>query len=381
MRFGSNSSRQIAPRAGLAVAACALVFLPAGSAPAASKPTPVAQSSEASSSALIERIIDRWTPVSSELKQDVAIWRAQFRAVLDKSSMETLQTIDGMPAKSEGPNHTLVQAYGYAFRLAAANAGAALAKSAAGQATLKLGSATSDLVYVPITPCRAVDTRIVGGPINFQTQRDFFFYSDGANGFAGQGGDAGPLGTTCPSTVFAGGTPPAAAAATVTAVNTTAAGNFVVWGGGPASSAPTISALNWDQAGQVIANTTIIPGGLRAGGNLDFTVRYNGPSGSSNVVVDIVGYFIENTATALDCTTNAASVSIPSQFGVDTPLAYPGCPAGYTRTGGFCNGGGGTGTNGVYLIETGPATCTWRNTSGAAQTGNAVSQCCRVPGR
>jgi hypothetical protein len=380
MMPASTPRKNPAPLLGTGLALSALLFLPSGAASAAPKPSANVQST-ASSSTIIERIVDRWTPVSSDLKQDVALWRAQFRAVLEKSSAQTLQTIDAMPARAAGPNHTLTQAYGYAYRLAAADAGATMAKSAAGQSMLKLGSATSDLVFVPITPCRVVDTRNAGGPIGANTQRNFYYYSDGGNGFGAQGGDPGPLGTTCPSTVF-GGTPPAAAAATVTAVNTTAAGNFVVWGGGPSNSIPNTSALNWGQAGAVIANTTVVPGGLRVNGNLDFAVRYNGPTGSSDVVVDIVGYYVENVATALDCTTTLASGPLPiSNFTTDFTINYPACPTGYSQTGGFCNGGGNTGATGIYLIESGPTGCTWRNTSGATQTGNAVSQCCRVPGR
>ena len=108
-----------------------------------------------------------------------------------------------------------------------------------------------DLVYVPITPCRIVDTRNVGGPISAGNQVNFFYYSDTAGfSWSTQGGDAGPSPTACPATVLTsgGGTlgtdPPSAAVATVTAVNTTAAGNFVVWGGGPPTSIPNTSALN-----------------------------------------------------------------------------------------------------------------------------------------
>jgi hypothetical protein len=338
---------------------------------------------------IINRILDRWYPVASELKQDVAVWRAQFRAVLERASPQTLQSLDAMEAKSAGVNRTLVQAYQYAFAEAVADTGAQLAKETQRAATEKLGSPTTDLVFVGFKPCRIVDTRNVGGPIAAGTQVNFYYYSDGtpASWQTSQGGDPGAVATACPNTVLtaAGGTlgtvAPAAAVATVTAVNTSAAGNFIVWGGGSPSSIPNTSALNWDHAGEVIANTTVIPWGGRTGGNLDFTVRYNGPTGSSNVVVDVVGYMIENTATALDCTTTSNSGSIAIGTGTDSTVAYTACPTGYTRTGGFCNGGGSTGTSGIYLIESGPTSCVFRNLGGSAGTGFAVNQCCRVPGR
>ena len=192
-----------------------------------------------------------------------------------------------------------------------------------------------------------------------------------------QGGDAGAVGTACPGTVLS--VPPAAAMANIAADNTTAAGNYIAWGGSP--GIPNTSALNWDHAGEIISNTTVVPWGGRSGGNLDFTVRYNGPSGSANVVVDIMGYFIENAATALDCTTATTSQTINTGTGTDTTISYPACPAGYSRTGGYCNGGSGTGTGGIYLIESGQAACVFRNLGGTTPTGSAISQCCRVPGR
>lgn len=52
-----------------------------------------------------------------------------------------------------------------------------------------LGDADRDLVYVPVTPCRIIDTRVVGGPIPANGVRDF----DVADvvDFSVQGGDTG----------------------------------------------------------------------------------------------------------------------------------------------------------------------------------------------
>src|SRR5262249_14722646 len=138
-------------------------------------------------------------------------------------------------------------------------------------------------------------------------------HDDGNSSWATQGGTPGPSKTACPGTVVTsqGGTlgnvEPSAAMATVTVVNATAAGNWLIWGG--AGAPPTSSALNW-AVGQVLANTTVLPAGNRTGTGpggtvLDFAVKYNGPSGQADVVVDIVGYFVENQATALDCVNTA----------------------------------------------------------------------------
>ncbi|HEY2817062.1 MAG TPA: hypothetical protein VGK44_08015 [Casimicrobiaceae bacterium] len=369
------------------VLAVSSVAMPAIAAGITAKPSMAIQNNAASM--LINRILDRWYPVASLLHQDVAIWRAQFKSVLERTSLATLQTLDAMEAKDTGPNRTLITGYRQALATAVTDAASQLAGQASPGHVAKLGSATSDLVFVPLTPCRIVDTRVVGGPISAATQVNFYYYSENGtpSSWSTQGGDPGPVGTACPNTALAssGGTlgtvPPAAAVITITAVNTSAAGNFVVWGGGPITSVPNTSMLNWDHAGEVIANTTIIPWGGRTGGNLDFTVRYNGGTGSSNVVMDVVGYFIENAATALDCTTTTNSGPINIGTGSDTTLNYPACPAGYSRTGGYCNGGASTGTSGIYVVETGATACVFRNLGGGTATGNAISQCCRVPGR
>jgi hypothetical protein len=377
----------------LAVAAAAAIGSSSAAAAAQELQDRGADSSAAAatelSAPIVNRILDRWHPVANDLREDVAVWRAQFGAILKRASMATLLAIDAMSTQGGSVNRSRVQLYRTAYAMAVTDAGEQVSRKLRAAQGAKLGSPTKDLVFIGFTPCRIVDTRVSGQGISAQTQRNFYFYSDGtpASWGTSQGGDAGPTQTACPGTAFTslGGTlgsvPPAAAVATVTAVNTTAAGNFVVWGGGPPSSLPNTSALNWDHAGQVIANTTVIPWGGRTGGKQDFAVRYNGPSGFSDVVIDVVGYFIENEATPLDCTTTTNSGTVPINTGSDTTLDYPACPAGYSRTGGYCNGGGGTGTSGMYVVETGPVACIFRNLGAQDRTGGAVAQCCRVPGR
>ena len=53
---------------------------------------------------------------------------------------------------------------------------------------------------------------------------------------------------------------------------------------GGANPIPLASALNWTAPGDLLANTTVIPGGGRSGSGpggavKDFAVKYNGPSG------------------------------------------------------------------------------------------------------
>jgi hypothetical protein len=168
---------------------------------------------------------------------------------------------------------------------------------------------------------------------------------------------------------------PSAAVATVTVVNPTAAGNLVVWGG--AGTFPQSSALNFS-AGQTIANTTVIPwGGRVSAGVEDFTVRYNGPSGQADVVVDVVGFFVQNTATALDCVLPAQFVDLTSIPNVAALVLAPSCGTGFTRTSTLCVGA----SDGIYLGSVDIGFCTFINNSGATHRVYVYSNCCRVPGQ
>jgi hypothetical protein len=345
---------------------------------------------------LILRILDSWEPYARSLGRAPREWREQTAIALRHASAEDLRTIAEIvpvDGQQNGERYARVQALigGEAIKAA----------DRKGEVTAKLGSATTDQVFFPITPCRIVDTRVAanasyGGPIAAGTQRNFYFYvaNDATWRWSTQGGPDAIAYSFCPGTALTaiGGTlggVPSAAVATVTVVNATAAGNFIVWGGlplAPGSPYPVTSALNWSGAGQVLANTTVIPYGGRTGGALDFTVRYNGPTGQADVVVDVIGYFLRNDATPLDCmpVESAGSFIIPNNtsFVIQTPV----CPTGYGQTGSACKYNG-TAIAGLALVGNYYANypaCLWRNQTGGNVSGTvfyAVSYCCRVPGK
>ena len=246
-------------------------------------------------------------------------------------------------------------------------------------------------VFTPIVPCRVVDTRNAGGPISANSSRRFFFYNDVAGfSWSAQGGAPGIAAGACPGTTLAsaGGTlgnlPPTGAVLTVTVVNPTAAGNFIVWGGGPPNSVPNTSMINWSAPGLVLANTGMIPAGGR-GSVQDFEVRYNGPSGQAEVVVDVVGYVVGSAATALQCTTQFASGTGTHSNASAFVLSMPACPIGYSATDYGCSNTGALPAN-IYLQEIAATggRCTWFNNSGASITAagyRAQAICCRMPGQ
>jgi hypothetical protein len=184
---------------------------------------------------------------------------------------------------------------------------------------LALGSATSDLVYTPVTPCRIIDTR--GGVAPYTgvigPNSGNSFYVTGTD-YSSQGGFAGSCGIpTSPK--------PAAVAINVTSTGQAGTGNLRAIQTG--AGTPLVSLVNY-VAGVNIANAAIVPTNQGSGPELWI---YSGNS-TSHAVVDIMGYFNSPAATALDTITVESSMSCASGGTNCTVTAT--CPAGYVVTGG-----------------------------------------------
>jgi len=337
-------------------------------------------------------ILDRWEPIARLAGTWSGFWREQYATQLQQLPAYLVDRIATLQ-----PHADAAQASYREFARSFANAHANLVMNprTGEKASAKLDSATIDQVFIAITPCRIVDTRNVGGPIAAGTTRNFYFYNpdDVNSSWASQGGTPGASVTACPGSAFTslGGTlgsvAPSAAVATVTVVNATAAGNWLIWGGVGDLAGTTASSLNWS-AGQVLANTTVIPSGERtgtgAGGSVrDFAVKYNGPSGQADVIVDVVGYFVENRATALDCVYLIGTGSGTVLSGNFVLVATPSCSTGYTKTGTGCYHQG----SAIPLHVTSPSffgRCTWLNDLSASVNAafyHSETVCCRVPGQ
>src|SRR5689334_19242792 len=202
---------------------------------------------------LADAILDRWAPIAVQAEAHTPAWREIFGTQLRLMDAATLDGVDAVQ-----PDAASAKANYAKFAGAIRNAEfKSYMAGAAGKGPMKLASTSTDQTFVPIVPCRIVDTRNVGGPIAASTTRNFLFYSTGASDdWSDQGGIAGPTAATCPGTILPNGgvNSPSAAVVTVTVVSPSAAGNWVLWGG--ASPTPTASALNWAGPGQILANTT-----------------------------------------------------------------------------------------------------------------------------
>lgn len=229
-----------------------------------------------------------------------------------------------------------------------------------------LGSFSSDTVYTPVTPCRIVDTRVAGsgGPLSANVTRTFD--ADGST-FTAQGGTNGSCGVPLGQA--------AAVAMTITSVAPAGPGVFVAWGLG---TKPNASVLNFT-AGQIIANTTIVP--IVPGSGADFSLS---STVNSNVVIDVVGYFAAPVATALECTSVTSAVTtVP--YNVYTAVDAI-CPASYSVTGGGTYPTEGTlGRPNIWTDGSPTAPNGWRtwvdNQTGSNRTVQTYARCCRVPGR
>jgi hypothetical protein len=362
---------------------------------AATQVTEEAQAA-ASSTGKINTILDRWQAVEAGKGGNVALWRDMMGIQLRQVMPGTLDRLLALSVgDSAADNAQFYQSYlqvlgtDIALRLQTKQAdthATANANAQSGKASPQsLGDTTVDQTFIPITPCRIVDTRNVGGPITSFAARNFFYYTtDGTfNWFTNQGGVFGAASSTCPATVFSYST--SAAIATVTVTGQGGAGNLVVWGGAnPVASASTLS---YGASGDV-ANLAVVPWGGRTGagpGGLvkDFGVFVNAFS-SANIVIDIVGYYTAPQATALDCVWTAPTVTnitANSSASAGSPV----CAAGYTMTGGTCylgsadatlvDSGGGTYFPGI------PGWYCYGRTGATATTLSSFGRCCRTPGR
>ena len=234
---------------------------------------------------------------------------------------------------------------------------------------LSLGSASTDLTYTPLTPCRAFDTRLTG--VGAFTGTQSFYLNNSTVSLVTQGGSAADCGL--PQTNEA-----VAVVINLTAVSTSSGFTTAFAFGG---TAPTSSVLNWTGNGFTVANTTVVPLCRSCGQDISIS-NFN----NSFIIGDVMGYFREPGATALQTTvlTNTVLVPIGSTTAQDGFLDTAPCPTGYTLTGGGADFTG----NFVNLYVSGSsplsANTAWRGAyrseRPSAATFTVYAICARVPG-
>lgn len=296
-------------------------------------------------------IVKKWGGhVEEAYHTNAGTWAKAMGPVFNKSSTETLEraanarTFDAM-------NDVLLT-----------NGKPTMAKAAAGTVgPMSLGDTASDLVFVPVTPCRIFDTRLAGGAIAANTVRSFdvtavadYTFQGGATGDCNGVGSAGSF---------------AAAAINFTVVTPGAAGYITAF---PyLGTQPLAATVNYT-AGDIRGNTAIVKLDQGASANELSVYTY----AQTHLVADIIGYFITPAATALDCV-DTTNVVVSVAAGGTTNVAASACPAGYMPTATNCEAGSWD----MPFVYSHGGICSAKNNGGSAAEARASRTCCRVPGR
>jgi hypothetical protein len=312
---------------------------------------------------LVHRIVMKWgNHVQEAYRADVRRWAKDLGPVFATASMDSLLKAAQATSFDAMNDALLIDRDGNTAdgRLTIGNTNTVLAS-----ANKALGDPATDLVYVPVTPCRIIDTRVAGGVIAANTTRDFDITSN--PNYSGQGGDS----SNCNGVGAVGSF--AAAVINFTVVTPSAAGY--------------ITAFPFQATQPLAATVNYTAGDIR--GNLAIVKLDQGPAASelsvytfaqTHLVADIVGYF-----TAPDPSLKCVNTSVNS-FTIAANSANffnnPTCPTGYTATTPYCwtasidvsSQGSGYNANAV-----GNSTfCAWRNASPSSQTVVGGNVCCRI---
>jgi hypothetical protein len=236
-----------------------------------------------------------------------------------------------------------------------------------------LGSTIADTTFTPLPNgrCRVADSRVINSPIGAAETRDIDVEDIGS--YASQGGSGSTLGQgsgNCGIPSFA-----TSLAVSVTVLPIGNDGFFKIFENGQAFSEGNTVLFT----GTVGASNDVIVRSCQACVD-ELAVYANQPTHS---VVDVIGYFMPNQATALECVTvDGTEVSAPAG---STRDAFGGtCAATYTAIGGVCQ----TNFNHDSSImdeelSSNRYDCQIYNPVGAPnnQTAIAGTRCCRIPGR
>lgn len=297
---------------------------------------------EASRAELTRAVIQKWSShVDKAFPIGADAWSVEMAPAFAEASLEELQAAAN--AKTFDDMNTL------------------LLGGTIGDGTDALGDAAADLVYVPVTPCRILDTRLAGGQIAANTVRSFDVTA--VSDYSFQGGSA----TNCGGVGAAGSF--AAAEINFTVVTPSIAGYITAFPFGAAQ--PLAATVNYT-AGAIVGNDVVVK--LDQGASANEVSVYT--FGATHLVGDIVGYYINPEATPLQCVATAETITNVNAGATANSVA-PACAAGYTQTATNCE----SSTWQMPFVYFNEGTCSAQNNSSGAATLRSSRTCCRVPGR
>ncbi|KAF1707604.1 hypothetical protein [Pseudoxanthomonas sacheonensis] len=296
---------------------------------------------------LVRKIVKQWGPyVQEAYKANLSSWAKEMGPLFAKASLNDLQK--AADARNfDTMNNALLGAS------VAAKGGAITPKT--------LGEIAADLVFVPIPPCRILDTRLAVGAIAAGTTRgvDVSAVSD----YSFQGGDA----SNCSGMGAAGSF--AAVAVNFTSVTPAQTGYFTAF---PFLGTQPLAATQVYTAGGILSNFAIVR--LDQGASANEMNIYS--ERQLHLVADVVGYYINPQATALDCVDTADTV-VSVAAGATANAVAPACTATYTQTATNCE----SSTWQMPFVFFSGGVCSAQNNSAGNASLRASRTCCRVPGR
>lgn len=310
-----------------------------------------------------------WAPEMRRRGGDVRQWAtklgrfvgtadaANVRLALEMPTFDTMMgVLQGQPLESDSIQSAL--------------------KQAADVGIESLGSTIRDATYTPLPNgrCRVADSRVIFSPISGGASRAIDVESVGS--YASQGGNGtfanGDGSANCGLPEFA-----TALAVSVTVLSTGNEGFFKIHD----FSKPFQTGSTVYYTGTVSASNDVIVTACQTCAN-ELSIY---SSAAVHYVIDVVGYFAPNQATALECTYSQTSTAVAASGTFSFQI--PNCPSGYTMTGAACQTSSFNdvtwGRNGLHVdpLIGMMASCMGVNKGATGVTVQGAAQCCRVPGR
>lgn len=297
---------------------------------------------------LVYQVVKKWGPyVQEAYRADIGTWAQQMGPTFAKAPLSALQSA--------------ADASNFDAMTSALLGAPTASKAGADISPNSLGDAATDLVFVPISPCRLFDTRLAGGAIAANTVRSFDVTA--VSDYSFQGGAA----SNCNGVGAAGSF--AAAVINFTTVTPAGAGYITAFPFG--TTQPLAATVNY-AGGDIRGNVATVA--LDQGASANELSVYT--FAQTHLVGDIIGYFINPQATALECV-EVESADTNINAGASANVFAPACAAGYTQVEVQCR----PSTFSMRQAGSWTSHCNMINEGASAATAKAASRCCRVPGR
>ncbi len=301
---------------------------------------------------LVRQIVLKWGGhVQEAYHADVGKWAKGMVPVFAKASMGSLRRAVDARTFDQMNNELLVQGN------TPGGIPAGTSKTLSTAANKVLGDIATDLIFVPITPCRIIDTRVAGGAIAANTVRDFDVTAVSSYSF--QGGDASNCGGAGAAGSFA------AAAINFTVVTPSAAGYITAF---PYSTTQPLAATVNYTAGDIRGNFAVVK--LDQGSAANELSVYS--FAQTHLVADIVGYYRNPGTPTLECV-DTANTTVSVAAGGTTNVTAPACAAGYTQTATNCEASSWQ----MPFVYTHNGVCSAQNNGASAADIRASRTCCR----